>query len=219
LKLCGLPDSLLNKVAAKKLQLGENNDGLANSFPYLTGPAMGLLLDQYSSDWRLKVRQGADLPTLLAAAVDWNPPAGKEQLKTVVDQLGARYEAAELRENEAAKAAQQEKIADDYRNRLALRGRLLIPNNNLQFGFNPQEKLIALDTVGVIYKSIRLAGDFGVLEVASGILRTNDWQFFIAVAPDKLDGDPIIWEGYTLQLNPGWRVVDKGKGIFILEKP
>ncbi len=218
LKLCGLPDSLLCRIVAKKLQLGENNEGLANSFPYLTGPAIGLLLDQYDPGWRLKVCQGTDLPALLAIAVDWHVPLNKKKFKTAIDQLGAKYEATELFKDQADKSSKQEKVADDYRNRLSARGRLVIPNNNLQFSFNPQEKLIALDSIGVIYKTIRITGDFGVLEVANGILRTNDWQFFIAIAPDKTEGDSIAWEGYMLQLNPGWLVADKGKGIFIIEK-
>ena len=67
LKLCGIPDSLLAKVVSRRLQLGESNDGLANSFAYLTGPALGLLLDRFSPHWRDSLRLGNDLPTLLAS--------------------------------------------------------------------------------------------------------------------------------------------------------
>lgn len=218
LKLCGLPDSLLIRIAARKLKLGESNDGLANSFPYMTGPAMGLLLDQYNSNWRPEVRKGADLPSLIAEAIGWQAPIGNEQIRVAADLADAKYEKAKLLEDETARAALLEKTSEVYRNRLLTHERLVIPNNNLQFSFNPQEKLIPLDTTGVIYKTMRLSGDFGVLEVTDGILRTNDWQFFIVAVPEKIDGNPIHGEGYKLQLNTGWHVIDKTKGIFVIEK-
>jgi len=218
LKLCGLPDSLLVRIAARRLKLGEDNDGLANSFPYLTGPALGLLLDHYDAAWRAKVCKGADLAALLAAAIDWHAPIGDEQLQAAADLVGAKYDAAKLLVDETARAARQEQTAEAYRSRLLAHGRLLVPNNNLQFSFNPQEKLIPLDTIGVIYETMRLTGDFGVLEVTNGILRTNDWQFFVVAAPDKVEGESITGEVYTLQLHPGWQIVAKGKGTFVIEK-
>jgi hypothetical protein len=218
LKLCGISDSLLYRIAAKKLQLGEDNPGLANSFAYLTGPALGLLLDNFTLGWREKVRTGAKLPDLLATAIGWQPPIAKEQLQKSSELAGSKYDAAKLIADMAALAKQQEQTIDDFRNRLKAHGRLLIQNNNLPFSYNPNEKLIAFDTIGVIYKTFRLTGDFGILEVTNGIIRTNDWQYFITVAPEQITGNPLTWEGYTLQLNAGWHVVSKGNGIFIIEK-
>jgi hypothetical protein len=218
LKLCGITDSLLVRIAAKKLQLGESYDGLANSFAYLTGPAFGLLLDHYNPQWRGAVRSGSDLPALLAAAISWQAPAEKEQLHKAADLAGNKYEATKLIAEETAQAQQQEQTVETYRNRLLTHGRLLIKNNNLNFSFNPLEKLISFDTTGVIYKTMRLTGDFGVLEVTDGILRTNDWQLFVAVAPDQITGNPATWAGYRLQLQPGWQIVSSGRGTFVIEK-
>jgi hypothetical protein len=218
LKLCGLADSLLVVIAAQKIQLGENNTGLANSFAYLTGPALGLLLDQYGTDWRAKVRAGADLPDLLAAAIEWHEPPSHEALSEAVDSAGIGYDITKLLNYETARAQRAGLTAEVFRNRLHEHGRLLILNNNLNFSFNPQEKLETYDTIGVIYKTMRLTGDFGVLEATNGILRTNDWQFFIVAAPDKVEDSAITGIEYTLQLNSGWRIAEKGKGIFIIEK-
>jgi hypothetical protein len=218
LKLCGLPDSLLYRVAARKLQLGESNDGLANSFPYLTGPALGLLLDQYNSDWRAKVRQGADLPSLLGNAIEWQAPETEKQLQAAADLAGIKYNAAQLLADELAQAALQEKAGEEFLRRLLRYGKLIIPNDNLQFGFNPQEKLIPLDTMGVIYKSMRLTGEFGVLEVTDGILRDNNWRFFIVAAPNKVDGNLLNGEGYSLKLSPEWHTAKKSEAIYIIEK-
>jgi hypothetical protein len=218
LKLCGLPDSLLSRVAAKKLQLGESNDGFANSFAYLTGPALGLLLDCHTSDWRGKVRKGANLPDLLAAAVNYRSPSDNEQLQKAAELAGTKYEAAKLIASETAQTQQQGQIVDAFRNRLLSEGRLIIPNINVNFSYDPREKLVSLDTTGVICKTMRLTGDFGILEVTNGILRTNDWQYFIAVAPGPVTGNPVTWDGYILQLNPGWQIVTKSNKTFVIEK-
>lgn len=218
LRLCGLPDSLITKVVAKKLQLGESNDGLANSFAYLTGPALGLLLDLHNPHWRDSVRNGKDLPTLLASAIGWQAPADKEQLQTAAELVGQTYGSAELIAKETARSHEQEDIVESFRIRLSTHGRLMIQNNNLNFSFDPSEKLIVFDTTGVIYKTMRLTGDFGILEVSDGILRTNDWQYFVAVAPDQVAGNSLTWQGYSLQLHPGWLIESVGRNMFVISK-
>lgn len=218
LKLCGLSDSVLAFVIAKKLQRGEDSEGLTNSFAYLTGPAYGLLLDRLIPDWREKVRNGADLPGLLAGAVDWKAPANEAQLKEAADAVGKKYDADKLTEDVTSKAKQQEETISVFRNRLKTEGRLLIPNDNLNFSFNPMEKLLSFDSTAVLYKTMRLTGDFGVLEATDGMLRTNNWQYFIAVAPAQTTGDTITWPGYKLQLQPGWHIMSGEQGTFIIEK-
>ncbi len=218
LKLCGLSDSVLAFVVAKKLQLGEDSEGLANSFAYLTGPAYGLLLDRLVPNWREQVRNGADLPGMLAVAVDWTAPATQTHLKEAADIAGQKYEADQLTADVTLKAKEQEETIAAFRDRLKTEGRLLIPNNNLNFSFNPMEKLLSFDSTAVLYKTMRLTGDFGVLEASAGILRTNDWQFYIAVAPLETTGDTITWPGYKLQLQPGWHIASGKQGVFVIAK-
>ena len=230
LKLCGLPDSLLIRIAAKKLELGENNDGLANSFAYLTGSALGLLLDDYKFDWRTQLRDGKDLPALLSQATGWHAPEGDNQLKHAADSLGRKYGEAEVVADVTARDKEQQQTVDSFRDRLTTHGRLFIPNVNVRFSFNPMEKLVPFDTIGVIYNTMRLSGDFGVLEASDGILRSNNWKYFIAVAPDSTAVDsvarsvetagshPIEWPGYRLDLNPGWHLTPDSSGTYVIER-
>ncbi len=218
LKLCGLPDSLLTKIISRKLGLAENQDGLANSFPYLTGPAIGLLLDKYVYDWRAKVRKGATLPQVLVAATGFEMPADSSQFLAMVEEAGRRYGSAELEAAEAIRIAEQTKAVDEFKVKIRERGKLIIPNDNINFSFNPQDKILPLDAIGVIYKSMRLTGDFGVLEADGGIARTNDWRMFIVPAPDKVEGDSIVWDGYSIRLKPGWGITAKSSGIYMIEK-
>jgi hypothetical protein len=54
--------------------------------------------------------------------------------------------------------------------------------------------------------------------VENGIARTNDWQIFIVPAPDKIEGDSIVWNGCSIRLNEGWQIAMKSKGIYTIEK-
>ncbi len=216
MKLCGAPDSLLGKVVVRKLRSGESIEGLANSFAYYTGPAIGLLLDRFGGDWREKVKNGADLPGLLAAAINWHTPEGEAQQKIAFNAIGGKYDVEALRTVILTQNSGQ--LAKDIQNRIDKYGKLIIPNNNLQLTFNPQERLVPYDTIGVIYKTIKLSGDFGVLDVTNGIIRENNWTYFMLAAPEKLEGNPIMGEGYTLKLNPGWQVVSKAKGVYLIRK-
>jgi hypothetical protein len=218
LKLCGLPDSLLSKVAAMKLGMAENQEGLANSFPYTSGPAIGLLLDQFMPDWRGQIKTGAKLLQLLASIINFKFPVDSTQLAAAVEKAGFRYGADQLRADEYERVALQNWAIKKFKEKIQIQGKLIIPNNNINFSYNPQEKLLPLDSIGVIYKTMRLSGDFGVLEVEDGIARTNDWQMFIVPAPDKIEGDSIAWDGNSIRLNAGWRVAMKSKGIYTIEK-
>jgi hypothetical protein len=216
LKLCGLSDSLLNRIVARKLQLNENSDGLANSFAYLTGPALGLLLDRYDTNWRTAVRAGADLPNLIAGKIKWQILSNNEQLRLEADSAETIYNGTELRNMIATQESNAKRTVEDFKERLKLHGRLIIPNNNLNFSFNPQEKLLDYESIGVIYHTMRLSGDFGVLEVTDGILRTNDWQAFMIPAPGNWESRHITGIGYSAQLNSGWHIISKGNGIFTI---
>lgn len=218
LKLCGLPDSLLRKIVAKKMELAEQSEGLANSFAYLTGPAYGLLLDTYYDTWPSEVRAGNDLPGLMMDVIELKLPAGADERETRAEDAAKKYGIDELRIAQKATAEIQKRTVDTFRHRLETHGRLVIPNDNLQFNFNPMEKLVPFDSTGVIYKTMRLTGAFGVLEVSDGILRANNWQFFMVTAPDDINANPLTGEGYTLSLNPGWQVHAEQTGWYSIQK-
>jgi hypothetical protein len=161
---------------------------------------------------------GADLPGLLAGAVDWKAPADQAQLRKDAHAVGRKYDAEKLTADMTSKAKEQEETISAFRNRLKNEGRLLIQNNNLNFSFNPMEKLLSFDSSSVLYKTMRLTGDFGVLEAGDGILRTNNWRFYVAVAPSQTSGDTIIWPGHKLQLQRGWHITSVGQGTFTIDK-
>ena len=72
--------------------------------------------------------------------------------------------------------------------------------------------------MGVVYKTMRLTGAFGVLEVKNGILRSNDWQVFIVSAPKILNTNDITEDDYKLSLNKDWSIVEVKEGLYSIKK-
>ena len=173
------------------------------SFAYASGPAYGLLLDDADPDWRDKLAAdaGADLGLLLAAAgqTGADPPAD-------LAALAARYDAdGSLRAAEEARDAERTARVAAWRAALVDGPVLVLPLANASFQFNPQT-LAALDDVGTVYPTLRLADDWGELTVDGGaaLVHADGRRAAVALVPG---GDGVSGDGWQLALAPGWRIV------------
>ncbi|MCD4773315.1 MAG: hypothetical protein K8R41_08040 [Bacteroidales bacterium] len=216
-KLCGLNENIIPKVIAKQLDLAENKDGFANSFAYLTGPAYGFLFDDLNIEWLKQIIDGKSITEIIENVVMVEIPSDTLQLKALVEKIGSNYNYETLIKNETEKFKKQKKLTNLYKDKLIKGNQLIIRNNNLKFTFNPQEKLIPIDN-GVVYKTMRLVGEWGILEVNDGIYRSNDWQLFIVPAPKSLNLEIINEDDYVLTLNKGWKIVEIKEGKYTLIK-
>lgn len=217
-KLCGLSDKYLSIILSKWLEVGENNDGFVNSFAYLTGPAYGFLLDSINPTWLKQIIAGQNIPGIVKNSLKIQLPKDSINLKFLVEASGNKYHASELFKEETLKFQQQEELKNNYKKKLIENNQLIIQNNNISFSYNPQEKLIAVDNMGVVYKTMTLKGEWGTLEVKNGILRSWDWKFFIVSAPKTFDKNPVIEDDYTLTLNQGWSVIKGKDKKYIIKK-
>jgi hypothetical protein len=216
-KLCGIKNELLPKVAEKLLEFGLGKDGLANSFPYLTGPAYGILFDGLKTDWLADVKRGESLPEIGKQIIKHSLPQDSAQLKDTISKLIKQYQAKSMIENETLKFENQKQLITEYNQKFFNGHILIIKNDNIQMGFNPQEKLVPLQN-GVVYKTMRLTGEWGIAEIKNGIFRSNDWQYFLLSAPTTGKTGKINEPDYTLVLNNGWEVVEIKDGKYTLNK-
>ena len=136
----------------------------------------------------------------------------------MVSDIFKAYQAESLVKSDSEKFAQQKLLFSEYRRKIIEGSQLIIPNLNSNLSYNPQEKLIPIDGLGVIYRTGRLTGDWGILEVTDGIFRSNDWRVFIVPAPRLMNLKSLKEEGYTLTLNEGWKIVKVKEGKFTLRK-
>ena len=217
-KLCGLSNEILRKVMVKQLNATTNKEGFTNSFAYISGPAYGILFDELTNDWLPIIKAGKSLPELGITITKNQLPVDTAILNASVKKIIDKYNAEQLVKSETEKFKLQNKLIEEYRNKFLKGNQLIIPNNNVNFSYNPQEPLVPIDDIGVIYKTMRLVGDWGILEVTNGILRTNDWKAFIIEVPKTNRTGTIVEASYKIEIKRGWSIVQIKEGKFTFRK-
>jgi hypothetical protein len=188
------------------------------SFAYATGAAWGLMLDQADPAWRTKLAaamKGPNPPGLdqmLQAALKLPEPAAQTVTAREVDYdttLRPREQARE-RGKQAHLAELRARLVDGPVLRLPLAG------HHASYQFNPQT-LEALDAAGVVYPTIKLSADWGVLSVEQGAL-LDKAMTVAAVAATGTSADRLQGPGWRLALNKGWAIAPGERaGDFVLQ--
>src|SRR5258708_8154926 len=107
----GVPEERL----ATELADYEARPSYVRSFAYAPGPAIGLLLDRYASNWRARVRTRHDPAGLLAAALGFHADDGLErEAKTAA----RAYDGAAIMTAEDARASDRPTRLRAYRARV-----------------------------------------------------------------------------------------------------
>jgi len=85
--------------------------------------------------------------------------------------------------------------------------------------FNPQN-LQPFGQAGTVYPTIRVVDDWGVIEGRNGALMKPDWSALVVPAPASVEGSRVSGDGWTLELEPGWKIVPASRpGDYTLAPP
>lgn len=201
------------ETVAKKLEKAESNATFVRSFAYASGPAYGLLLNDYGPGWRTQLTLDDDLGDLLAVFV-----GGLKERSLVqnTDTAVRKYDGDAL-------IMSERKVADDRRARIASFKKRYVEGPILRLGFIKMNvtfdpgKVDAMEGLGNIYTSMKITDKWGVLNVTDGGLITADWSAAVVPAPGSVGGNAITGDGYTLQLAPGWELVPNESGFHVKE--
>lgn len=173
-----------------------DGSGFGNSFAYLTGPAYGLLIDEMIPDWRNSIRSGKTIPEVISTKVAIPDTIDNAE----IERISARYSLTDYLHKERNRLEARDKEDAELRARFSESEWLVIPNDNINFGFNPSERLVAYDTIGVICNTMQLRGSFGTLEVGNGIMHTHNWSsFIIPYSEDHCDAKISLNSGYVIE--------------------
>jgi hypothetical protein len=190
---------------AKYVRDYEATPTFVRAFAYATGPAIGVLLDQFAPDWRTSVLTRRDIGALLAEAIHFKRP---DDLPKAARARANEYGWQEIDTGEAARDSARAPAMREYRNRLADGPTLTLrqSKDSLAWSYDPTE-LIAFDLYSTIYPSGNFAAPWGKLTVEKGgVLVRNDFSSITIGAPPNAAGGTgaIKGDGWTLELNPGW---------------
>lgn len=197
--------------AARALDQYESHQALARSYAYATGPAYGLLLDDYRRNWRSEL--GAYAPAdllngVLAAAV-----GDRQRLARAEERYGAAAVAGEER---ARAQAQMARLAE-LRRRFGEARRLELPLQQMQFEFDPNQ-VTPVDGLGSFYGRLTLRDAWGELTADEGALIDATFTRLVAATPGA---DGLSGPGWRLRLNPGWQVLpaDASEVLWVIPAP
>ena len=188
------------------------------SFAYATGPSWGLLLDQADPAWRDKLAAAmkdgdpSSLDQMLQAALKLPEPSAatvKARENDYDDTLRPREQARD-QAKQAHLAELKAKLVDGPVLRLPLAG------HHASYQFNPTT-LEALGASGVVYPTMKLSADWGVLSVEQGALL--DKQMSVAAVAAGDSADHAQGPGWHLTLNKGWRVAPGERAGDFVVKP
>lgn len=190
--------------AVSRLEKAPENPSFVRSFAYSTGPAYGLLLDDYDAAWRKAMKRDTDMPDRLAAAAHLQPAPD-------VQIAAGRYDGVALM------AAEDKRETDRLARIAAIRKRfvegpvLIFPNANFNIGFDPNS-LVPVPEVGTYYPTMRVSADWGVLEVTNGAMIATDWSKLTVPSEER----------WNLKLNTGWKMAQGqrlGDLVVVRESP
>jgi hypothetical protein len=191
--------------AARVLDRYDTQDSYVRTYPYATGPAYGLLLDQYVRDWRRNVRSGAVPADLLVAQLRVQQPNARD-LQRSGDRYGRRTIATE--ENTRAETLRERLLA--LRTRFSAGPRLEISLANAQFEFDPHG-ITAVAGLGNHYGALTLRDSWGELRVTDGAVISSDFTKVILSQPGA---DGLSGPGWSLALSPEYHVAEPdGSGV------
>lgn len=209
--VAGAPDAMSGRWRTiAKLADPDPTYSFVRSFAYFSGPAYGLLLDARAPGWRKTLTKESDLSALLGAAV------GGVRESSAVSRAALYGEAAiRLNENERAAKAESEKAR--YRALLVDGPTLLLPKaKGFRFSFNPST-LVSLGGASV-YPTFHAEAAWGSLDVKDGALVPTDFSSVTVAAPKTTQGAHIEGPGWTLDLAPGWTIVEGAKaGCYVVK--
>lgn len=205
-----LVDRVVNELCAF-----EREESMGRSFAYRTGPAYGVLLDRFRPSWRDDLKSGKGPAQLLAEALgrDW---AGKPDGAGIPE---AKYGGPDIRKEETERAEARAKRILELR-RLLIEGQVLdIGLTKPNMSFDPGT-VSSLGSDGEAYRVLRIIDEWGEVEVSGGSGLLTNWKRLRVGLPEGFDDGARSGTGWTIQLNPGWKLVPGArKGDWTVRKP
>ncbi len=193
---------------AKYVRDYEVTPTFVRAFAYGTGPAIGVLLDQFDPAWRSAVLTNRDIGALLAKAIRFQRP---RDLARAARTRAQEYDWDEVDRTEAARDSARAPTMAGYRARLG-EGPIITlrqSKDSLAWSYDPTE-LVGFDVQSTVYPSGNFSAPWGKLTVDhGGVLVQNDFSRIIVGAPPTpiaAGAREINGDGWTLALNPGWSV-------------
>ncbi len=180
---------------ARTLNSYDQHQSLARSYAYASGPAYGLLLDEYAPTWRSGLAEWAPADLLVS------PLRAREMNGRNLLRRAERYGGPQILAEERNRAETQRQLITSARARFG-GPRLELPLGRMQFEFNP-EAVTPVEGLGTVYQALTLRDLWGEFRSSGGALISPDFSLLTASQPNH---GGLSGPGWSLSLASGYRM-------------
>ncbi len=200
----------------RRLKQFNNNPTFVRSFAYETVPVYGFFLQQKDYYWNKKVDNLTDLTDYFSEAFGMD---SRILLQSYVRQLADEYNGRAIVDEEIKRASLNDDLLDNYRDKFFEQPHLEIRLENMEMSFNPKNLIPLDEDEGVVYPTIKISDNWGILTVEGGgaLLRT-DWRWVIVSEPLEVTKEKVIGDGWFIELNNGYYIEKITNEVYLLSK-
>lgn len=181
--------------AARALTAADEQQALARSYAYATGPAYGLLLDEFVPSWRTSLGTWAPAD-LLVGPLRIRPLSSR-----ALDRQAQRYDGQQIASEERVRTENQRRIIASLQARFT-GARLELPLGQMQFEFDPGQ-VTPVEGLGTVYQRLVVRDVWGELRATEGALISPNFNLLTAANPGPTG---VSGPGWTLILDPAYLV-------------
>ena len=186
------------------------------TFAYETTPVYGFFLYQKENEWNKQITGDSDLTAYFTEAF------GMDQriiLQSYVKQVAMEYDGRRIFDEEMRRELSNNTRLDIYREKFLEEPHLEIRLEEMELSYDLHGVIPLDEDEGTVYLSIQISDRWGILRVEEGgALMRSDWRWIIVTPPLEIEGNRVIGEGWTLQLNDGYFVEETTDGIYLISR-
>jgi len=185
------------------------------SFAYETTPVYGYLLRGEDRYWNKRVTARTNLTNFFINDFGITLPS---DLKAAVESVKGQYDYDAIAAEENVRDQKRKETIAMYRRTFIEQPHFEIRFEKMKMSFDPRN-LMPLDDKGTVYPNIRITDNWGILNVENGALMSPGWDKITLGTPTKIEGGNASGDGWTLQLNSSYMVVqDRSTGNYMMVK-
>ena len=184
-------------LAVQRLAGAEQEINFVRRFHAASGPAYGLLLDDFAPGWTRRVTAADDLGQMLTAAAKIGP--ARDAAASAL-----RYRGAELRSAEEKLDVERQARIAGLKARFVDGPVLIVPRPTSSAQNNTGATPIP--GVGIVVMDYRATPPWGSLTATGGVLVLTKGAVLHLTAPFQTNGWTLSGDGWTITLATGWTV-------------
>lgn len=200
--LSGRTSEQIETHLIKSIDLFYSNPTFVRSFAYQTIPVYGYLLSKEDKNWQRKITINTNLSELFTSGFDL------QMVEDIPYQELAKendYNYQSIKDEEKERELERVAKLERLKRKFLKEPTLTLYFKNMNISFDPRN-ITPIEDIGTVYPNLRVTDEWGILSVDNGALLSANWGSVIISYPSQIENSLVYGDGWTLELNEGWKV-------------